>query len=128
MQYFYINHGATLPSLRMELVNDGKYDFFKNAYFNNAIQNADITFSMWDEHDVLRVANASCNIILEKNESCEDRYIIEYKWKERDTRHTGQFRGRFTIKFNDDIYQEDVTYESGTLIVPIFEDLIIYIK
>ena len=37
-QYFYIKKGSTLNPLRMELIDDGKYDFMKNQHFNNAIQ------------------------------------------------------------------------------------------
>ena len=48
-QYFYINSNSVNPTLRVELVNDAKYDWFKSTSFNEAIQNATITFTMWDE-------------------------------------------------------------------------------
>ena len=69
--------------------------------------------------------------------------IIEYPWKERDTRKKGIFEGRFEIIFNDDlrkpsteteIYQNgEVTmgnaeYPKGKFVVPIYEDLKIEIK
>ena len=128
MQYFYINQNATLPTLRVELVNDGRFDFLKAGKFYNAIQNAEITFSMEDENGTLKVSDSPCNIVLAQEKSCEDRYIIEYKWKERDTKKKGKFKGQFKIKFNNDIYEEGVTYPDGTLIVPIYEDIYIFLK
>jgi len=128
MQYFYINQNATLPTLRVELVNDGRFDFLKAGKFYNAIQNAEITFSMEDENGALKVSDAQCNLVLVQEQSCEDRYIIEYKWKERDTKKKGKFKGQFKINFKKDIYEDGVTYPEGTLIVPIYEDIFIFIK
>ena len=48
MQYFYINKGSLLPTLRVELIKGAKYDYMKSYMFNNAIQNADVTFTMYD--------------------------------------------------------------------------------
>lgn len=128
MQYFYINQNSELPSLRLELVNDGRFDFLKAGKFYNAIQNADVTFSMEDEAGVLKISDAPCNIVLATEKSCEDRYIIEYKWKKKDTKTKGKFKGQFKITFSNDIYEEGVTYPSGELIMPIYEDLYVFIK
>ena len=125
---FFIKKDATLPVLRLELVLDGKYDFLKSSHFNNAIQNADITFSMTDEHDVLKISNAPCDLVLVDQDTCDEKYIIEYKWKPRDTKRTGHFKGKIKISFMDDIYESGVTYEGGTLICPIYEELDIFIK
>ena len=95
---------------------------------NNAIQNADVTFSMWDEHDVLRISCGQCNIVLVDQDTCDERYVIEYAWKKRDTKRPGQYKGRFTITFKDDIYQEGMQFDGGDLIMPIHEDLEIFIK
>lgn len=128
MQVFYINQGSELPTLRMEMINDGRYDFMKGGKFYNAIQNADIVFSMWDENDILKISNAPCTIVLSEDGGCEDRYIIEYKWTKRDTKKKGQYSGRITINFKDDLYENGVEYPSGDLIMPIYEDLEIMIK
>ena len=128
MQAFYINHNSVLPRLRVELAYDGRFEFMKTSHFYAAIQNADVTFSMWDEHDVLKISEAPCNIILTDQDTCDERYIIEYPWKKRDTRFPGQYKGRFTITFKDDLYQDGDTYEGGDLIMPIYEDLVIFIK
>ena len=37
MQEFYINQGSVNPTLRMELINDGRYDYKKTNIFNNSI-------------------------------------------------------------------------------------------
>lgn len=127
-QYFYICKNSVNPTLRVELVYDGRYDFMKSALFNNSIQNATVTFSMWDDTERIVISKAPCNIVLSDNNSCEERYIIEYQWKERDTKKVGQYKGRFEIKFNGDLYEEGVDYPSGNLIVPIYEDLIVFVK
>jgi hypothetical protein len=129
MQYHYINQFSLNPPLRVELINDGKYDFMKAYEFNNAIQDADVTFSMRNVIDgKLKVSKATANIVLVDQNSCDERYILEYKWKKRDVNEKGQFIGRFEITFNGDIKEEGVEYPKGNLIVPIVEELTIMIK
>lgn len=160
-----------MPSLRVELVDDGRYDFMKTYKFNNAIQNADITFSMYDQNNRLRISKAPAFITLSGDRCCSERYIIEYNWKSRDTKEKGQFIGKFEINFKKDLYEkldkncnyksdicdlssheddeiypewfditgednkthitmlnEHIDYNEGKLIVPIFEDLNIFIR
>lgn len=128
MQYFYINKDSELPYLRMELIHDGKYDFMKNNRFNMCVQNAEITFSMWDENGNLKISDAPCDLVLSEEGGCEDRYLIQYRWKKRDTNTKGQFRGQFKITFNGGIYKEGEVFPEGDLIMPIYEDLVIMIK
>lgn len=128
MQYFYINQDSTLPSLRVELIDDGKYEFRKTSKFANAIQNGDVTFSMWDENDILKISNAACDLVESEESGCETKYIIEYKWNKRDTKKKGQYKGQFKISFKDKLYEDGRIYPEGDLIVPIVEDLIIMVK
>lgn len=129
MEYHYINQNATLPNLRVELINDGRYDYAKSYMFNNAIQNADVTFTMRRvDDDSLKISKAPCSIILVDQGSCEERYIIEYAWKKRDTNEKGKFIGRFNITFNGDLKEEGVTYDAGELIAPITEELVVFVK
>ena len=117
MQEFYINKNATLPTLKMELINDGRYDFNK---FNEFIQNSTITFSMTNsDTGVTKIANKP-SIILPKD-GCIEEYFICYKWDERDTKLKGKYNGMFTIKFGELI-------GGGKLIVPIQEELIIHVQ
>ena len=127
MQTFYIRSGAVLPKLRVELANDGRYEFMKTSHYYAAIQNADVTFSMWDEHDELKISDAPCNIVLANIDTCDETYIIEYAWKKRDTKKPGQYKGKFKIAFKDDIYEHDYLYDEGDFIMPIYEDLEIFI-
>lgn len=128
-QDFYIIKNSVLPYLRMELINDGRFDFEKTDIINKSLQDATVTFSMKNiDTDILKISNAPCNIVLAKTEGCEEKYIIEYQWKERDTKEEGIFQGWFTIKFNGNIVQENIDFPSGKLIMPIAEDLIIHIK
>lgn len=143
MQYFYINQGSVNPTLRIELINDGRFEFLKSKTFNNAIQNAEVTFTMKDENDILKISDAPCNIIRVEDESCTDMYVIEYKWNKRDTKKKGTFKGQFTINFKggikdaemersvrtaDGTWEQQSGYPEGDLIVPIYEDLYIMVK
>lgn len=126
MQEFYINKGSLLPSLRVELIDDGRHDFAK---FFDAIQNSEITFTMTDyDTGVIKIANAPATIRLRENNGCVEQYVICYDWKERDVRKSGTFKGQFNIKLLPDLTSEGVTYPHGNLIVPIREDLMIYIR
>lgn len=126
---FYINKGSVLPVLRMELINDGRFDFLKSDVIGKALQDSTITFTMKNvDTDILKVSSAKCNIVLADETGCEEKYVIEYKWKERDTKEEGIFKGQFTINFNGNISENEVSFPEGKLIMPISEDLIIYIK
>lgn len=126
MQTFYINKNSVNPVLRMEIIDDGRYDFSK---FYNAVQDSSITFSMENiETGILKISNAPAEILLSEDSGCEESYIIVYQWKERDTKIPGKYKGWFNIKFNSNLTEEGVNYPQGNLIIPIQEDLIIFIK
>lgn len=117
MQEFFINKGATLPLLKMELINDGRYDY--NAFYQ-MIQNSTITFTMTNKDTgIIKVSNSPA--YLAPKESCDDKYFIYYPWNIKDTKIKGTFYGKFTIIFGD-------VFGGGTLIVPIQDELIIYVQ
>lgn len=126
-QYFTINKGAELPKLRMELIQDGKTDFHK---YYLAIQAADsVTFTMTNlETGIKKIAKAPAEIIYDEESGCDERYLLQYTWKKRDTNESGTFVGHFHIVFNDQIVAEGMTFPKGELIVPIQENLIIQIS
>lgn len=126
-QYFEIKKNSTLPTLRVALVDDGTYDFHRRDMYNNAIQNADITFSMRDENGVLKVSKSKANIVKCCDCDCTESYSIEYKWNKRDTKEVGIFDAFFEINFKSDLYEEGVSYPEGNLIMPIHEQLKIHI-
>jgi len=112
---FFINKGATLNKLKLELIQDGRNDF--NRFFD-LIQNANIYFTMTDViTGVKRIAKKQTGIELVTPESCvgEEYYLI-YKFTERDTAVAGRYVAQFTIEFLDG---------SGTLIVPLREELFV---
>lgn len=126
-QEFFIRKGSVNPVLRMELIKDGRYDF-KKAMIDNAIQDSVVKFYMKDvETDLLKVAKADADIVLAQEEGCEEKYILQYKWKERDTKKEGIYEGWFEINFNGNLKEEGVDYPSGKMIVPIQEKLQIII-
>lgn len=125
---FFINRQSINPPLRMELILDGRYDY-KKSLINNAIQDSNVTFSMRDhETDVYKIINAPAKIRLMEDGGCEEKYVLEYNWEERDTRYPGVFDGTFEISFNGNIKEGGVEYPTGNLIVPIQEELRIYVK
>lgn len=128
MQEFHIRKGSVNPVLRMEVFQDGRYDF-KRSLIDDALQDSIVTFTMIDtETGLLKVANAPAEVVPVKTEACEERYAIQYQWSERDVKKEGIFEGWFEIKFNGNIKQKDTDYPKGNLKVPIQEKLMIYIS
>lgn len=128
MQEFFLIQGSVNPELILELINDGRYDFQKSL-INDALQDSVVTFSMADEETgLLKVAKAKADILLADEESCQERYLLRYKWKEKDVAKPGFYKGWFEIKFNGNLTQDGVEYPEGNLKVPIEEQLRIVIK
>lgn len=127
-QYFTINKGATLPTLKMEVINDGRNDFWKCYLALQATYDNDVTFTMWNQDTgIYKIANAPCSIVYEEDSGCEERYYIQYEWKDGDTDEAGTFNGLFDIRFNDNVVADGLTFPNGNLKVPICEDLVINI-
>ena len=128
MQEFYIKKGSINPVIEMELINDGRYDFQKSL-INDALQDSIVTFSMKNEETgILKISKAKANIVLTDEDSCQERYILQYKWDKRDTAKEGVYNAWFEINFNGNITSDGIEYPTGNLIVPVEEDLIIIIK
>ena len=125
-QYFTINKGSELPKLRVELIQDGKTDFRK---FYLALQAADsVTFTMTNlETGIKKIAKAPAEIVYDENCGCEERSLLQYTWKKRDTNESGTFVGHFHIIFNDQVVTDGLVFPKGELIVPIEEPLNIII-
>ena len=127
MQEFHIRKNSLNPVLEMELIKDGRYDFIKSL-MNNALQDSVVTFSIKDaETGLLKVSKGKVNILLTDEDSCEEHYILQYKWNKKDVNRQGVFEGWFEIKFNGDIVEDGVDYPEGNLIIPVQEKLMIYI-
>jgi CRISPR/Cas system-associated endonuclease/helicase Cas3 len=126
MKQFVINKNSTLPYLEIEAIHDGRHTY-KKLYL--ALQAADVTFTMTNiVNGVKKIANAPCYIVPFDEESCEDKFKIQYQWNKRDTSEAGIYVGTFKIKFNDNITIDGMTFPKGDLIVPIAEELQIVIN
>ena len=115
---FFINKNATLPMVILELIQDGRNDY---KHFHEKIQNANITFSMYDvDNGVKKIgckdATLLCKTCGSVNDCDEEQFYIAYQFTERETDKAGRYVGKFTIDFLDG---------SGTLIAPIREELFI---
>ena len=113
---FHINKDATLPILKMELIKDGRYSFRE---FHDKLQNSNMFFTMADINTgVKKIGKKPATGILKSEyNGCEDEeYYISYQFSAKDTAKPGTYIGKFIIEFLDG---------SGTLIVPIREELII---
>lgn len=125
-QTFFITKNSTLPSLRLEVINDGRHDFHK-LYL--ALQAAAVTFTMTDsETGVKKIANAPAYVVEKQTDGCEEKYVIEYRWQKRDTNTVGTYIGQFKIVFSSDLSMANTTFPIGEMIVPIAEDLFIVIS
>lgn len=122
---FFLRQNSILPSLHMELIEDGRHDYNK---LWECIQNADITFTMVNvDTKVTKVAKAKAYIKLRENDDCTEQYVICYDWKAHDTKEAGTYEGTFDIEFNGDLKNDEYTYPSGLLKMPIREPLLITI-
>lgn len=128
MQEFFIIKGSTNPVLEMELIDDGRYDFRKSI-FTDALQDSVVTFNMRDnETGVMKISKAKANVVMAAEDTCENKYVLQYKWKERDVNRVGTYQGWFDISFNGNIVSDGIDYPTGNLKVPIEESLLIIVK
>jgi hypothetical protein len=117
---FYIRQGASDPILKMKLIDDGKND---KSYFNDLLENSDVTFEMIDNKTKFPVIlGGICEITTRVNKfnQVSDDYYIIYTFTEDQTSDIGRYEGKFTVQFFDSSQQP-----TTKLIVPIKEKLFI---
>ena len=113
---FNINKGATLPILKLELIDDGIQDYAK---FYDLIQNADIYFTMSDVETGRRIIGKKKAYLESKTQytsSYYEEFYLTYQFTEKETAKAGTYIGKFIIEFLEG---------TGTLIVPINDELTI---
>ena len=113
---FFINKGATLPVLKMQVVKDGVADIDE---FMSLIENSTIYFSMVNINTgAYKILNKFGGFVektfVDPNAATE--YYIYYRFTSSDTNQSGLFKGEFVF-LNDE----------GTQILPLREELIIKI-
>ena len=127
MQEFYIRQKSINPLLRLEVINDGRYDYRKDL-INKSLMDCNVTFSMRDvETGLLKISKAPADVVTAKSEGCEEKLILQYSWKERDTKDEGVYEGWFDINFNGNLTESGEKFLKGSFRVPIQEKLIIYV-
>ena len=127
MQEFYIRQGSVNPLLRMELINDGRYDYRK-PLMNYSLLDSKVTFTMQNtETGLLKVSKAPAEVVLAKTDGCEENYVLQYKWKPRDVKEIGIYEGWFDITFNGNLTEAGEEFLKGNFRIPVQEKLLIFI-
>ena len=113
---FFIRKNATLPVLKMQVVQDGRTGYLE---IMESLESATIYFSMINtETGIPKIVSAPCYIVsLILADGAPTEYYIYYRFTSRDTNTPGRYTGQFLVKNND-----------GNLIMPIREDLYINIE
>lgn len=115
---FHINKNSTLPVLKLELIKDGRNDFEK---FYEKVEDATLTFTMTDVvTGVIKIGKSPAQFqqVLPASNCVGDEYYLTYQFTQKQTSVAGRYAAKFEIIFNDG---------SGTLIVPIREELFVNI-
>ena len=114
---FFIKKNATLPLLKLQVVNNGRSDFDN---FMKTIELSAIFFSMVDVDTGIPKITSKPAGFVEKtfiDPNSEPEYYIYYQLTSTDTNRVGKYEGQFLLR-NDD----------GVLILPIREKLFVYIQ
>ncbi len=113
---FFIKKGATLPLLKMEVIQDGRSDYMS---FMNELDTYSIYFNMYEEKfGAPKIISAPADIVSKKNvnEGAPTEYYVYYKFTEKDTNTPGRYLGEFTF-----------SNSNGLLILPLRDQLFINI-
>ena len=98
---FFIRQGASDPILKMRIIDDGKND---KSSFNDLLENAVITFDMYDNKTgEPAILAAPCNITTRTKlyNQTTDEYYIVYRFTPEQTANIGKFEGKVIIQFRD---------------------------
>ena len=111
---FTIGQNATLPLLKLQVVNDGTQNYESMMKF---IETSSIFFSMiGTENGIPKILTKSAGFVekLEMDPNSSPEYYVYYRFTTQDTSRVGRFEGQFLF-INED----------GTLVLPIRENLYI---
>jgi hypothetical protein len=112
---FFIRQGATDPILKLRLIDDGKND---KSSFNDMLENATITFEMFDvKTDEYSILDSPCLITTRSKlyNQTTDEYYLTHRFTKTHTSNLGKFEGKVNVVFED----------GNILILPIKEKLFI---
>ena len=114
---FYIKKNATLPLLKMQVVQDGRSEY---QQFMTSLETATITFTMINSATgIPKIVSKPAYIVelLNLDVNALPEYYVYFRFTERDTNQVGNYTGQFLIHNTD-----------GNLILPLREDLNIFIQ
>jgi hypothetical protein len=114
---FFIKKNATLPLLKLQVVNNGRSDFDN---FMKTIELSAIFFSMVDvETGIPKISSRPAGFVEKTfiDPNSEPEYYIYYQLTSTDTNRVGKYEGQFLLR-NDE----------GVLILPIREKLNVYVQ
>jgi len=114
---FFIKKNATLPLLKLQVVNNGRSDFDN---FMKTIELSAIFFSMVDvDTGIAKVTSKPAGFVEKTftDPNSEPEYYIYYQLNSTDTNRVGKFEAQFLLR-NDE----------GVLILPIREKLFVYVQ
>ena len=121
---FFIKKNATLPLLKMQVVQDGRSDY---QGFMESLADATISFTMINEATgIPKIVSRPAYIVeligLDPNALPE--YYVYYRFTKSDTNTVGRYVGQFLIKYNQGL----LGGPQGDLIVPLRDELFINIQ
>ena len=114
---FYIKKNATLPLLKMQVVQDGRSEY---QQFMTSLETATITFTMINSATgIPKIVSKPAYIVelINLDVNALPEYYVYFRFTERDTNQVGNYTGQFLIHNTD-----------GNLILPLREELNIFIQ
>jgi hypothetical protein len=114
---FFIKKNATLPLLKLQVVNNGRSDFDN---FMKTIELSAIFFSMVDvDSGIPKITSRPAGFVEKTftDPNSESEYYIYYQMTSTDTNRVGKYEGQFLLRSDD-----------GVLILPIREKLFVYVQ
>jgi hypothetical protein len=121
---FYIKKNATLPLLKMQVVQDGRSEY---QSFMDSLANASIFFSMIDEATgIPKIVSKPAYIVevVTNDPNALPEYYVYYRFTDRDTNKVGRYVGQFLIKYNSNL----LGAPTGNLILPLRDELYINVQ
>ena len=114
---FFIKKNATLPLLKLQVVNNGRSDFDN---FMKTIELSAIFFSMVDvDSGIPKITSRPAGFVEKTfiDPNSEPEYYIYYQMTSTDTNRVGKYEGQFLLRSDE-----------GVLILPIREKLFVYVQ
>ena len=98
---WFIKKNATLPTLKVKVVKDGRSDFEKGS---TDMLDSSVYFSMIDTvTQIPKISTKSATVVGEINNEGDTEYYVYYQFTKRDTNKEGRYSAEFTLRNNDGV-------------------------